>query len=201
MTTEIKSPPVESDWLGARLKRKEDQRLVTGNGAYLADISMRGMLHAMFVLSDSAHAKILSINTAEASKLPGVVKIYTGEDIRDKIKPMPQPVVTPNLPAEYPTFWPLAVDKVKYHGEPVALVIARDRYLAEDAAELIEIEYEDLTPVLNPESALKQNSPLVHEESESNEIFGMTFTGSLTEEEQRKNEQEVEELLKKAITL
>ena len=143
MTTEIKSPPVESDWLGARLKRKEDQRLVTGNGVYLADISMRGMLHAMFVLSDSAHAKILSINTAEASKLPGVVKIYTGEDIRDKIKPMPQPVVTPNLPAEYPTFWPLAVDKVKYHGEPVALVVARDRYLAEDAAELIEIEYED----------------------------------------------------------
>ena len=97
---------------------------------------------------------------------------------------MPQPVA-PNLPAEYPTFWPLAVDKVKYHGEPVALVVARDRYLAEDAAELIEIEY-DLTPVLNPESALKQDSPLVHEESKSNEIFGMTFTGGLTEEEQKR---------------
>ena len=198
MTTEINPPTVEKDWLGVRLKRKEDQRLVTGNGAYLADISLRGMLHAMFVLSDSAHAKILSINTLEASKLPGVIKIYTGEDIRNKIKPMPQPVVTPNLPAEYPTFWPLAVDKVKYHGEPVALVVARDRYLAEDAAELIEIEYEDLTPVLNPESALKQGSPIVHEESESNEIFGMTFTGGLTEEDQRKNEQEVNELFEKA---
>ena len=198
METENRTSAVVKDWLGTRLSRKEDRRLVTGGGAYLADITLRGMLHATFVLSDFAHARIVAIDTSEASKLPGVIKIYIGEDIKEKIKPMPQPVVTPNLPAEYPTFWPLAVDKVKYHGEPVALVIARDKYIAEDAVELIEIEYDDLTPVLNPESAIAEDSPLVHQESESNEIFGMTFTGGLTEEEQKQNEREVDALFDQA---
>jgi len=188
----------DNNWIGARLSRKEDLRLITGSGAYLSDISIRGMLHATFVLSEYAHATIKSINTTEASKMPGVIEIYTGENIKEKIKPMPQPVVVPNLPAEYPTFWPLAVDKVKYHGEPVALVIARDKYVAEDATELIEIEYEELPPILNPENALENESPLVHEESRSNQIFGMTFTGGLTEEEQDANAKKVETLFSEA---
>ncbi|MGR8919900.1 MAG: xanthine dehydrogenase family protein molybdopterin-binding subunit [Gammaproteobacteria bacterium] len=183
------SNPVEhsKDWMGARLARKEDLRLVTGSGRYLADIVLPGMLHACFVRSDHAHARILDIDSSEAEAMPGVVAVYTGAAIRDLIKPMPQPVVRPNLPARYPTFWPLAVDKVKFHGEPVALVIARDKYTAEDAAETVFVDYEELEPILDPEAALAADSPLVHEEDGSNEIFAMTFTGGETEAEQAEN--------------
>ena len=174
------SAPADTDWMGARLARKEDRRLVTGQGRYLADIVLPGMLHAVFVRSEYAHARINGIDASEALAMPGVLAVYTGADIKDAIKPMPQPVVRPNLPARYPTFWPLAIDKVKFHGEPVALVIARDKYIAEDAAECVYVDYADLPPILDPEQALTAASPLVHEEDGSNEIFAMTFTGGDT---------------------
>jgi carbon-monoxide dehydrogenase large subunit len=183
-----------SDWMGARLARKEDLRLVTGTGRYLADIVLPGMLHAVFVRSEYAHARILGIDTAEALAVPGVVAVYTGADIRDAIKPMPQPVVQPNLPARYPRFWPLAIDKVKYHGEPVALVVARDKYTAVDAAELVQVDYEELPAVLDPVQALAEGAPLVHEEDGSNEIFAMTLTGGETPEAQKRNAEEVERI-------
>ncbi|MGE0858529.1 MAG: xanthine dehydrogenase family protein molybdopterin-binding subunit [Gammaproteobacteria bacterium] len=186
------------DFLGARVPRKEDQRLVTGAGKYLADLVLPGMLHAVFVRSEYAHARIRGIDASEALALPGVVAVYTGGEFRDTVKPMPQPVVQPNLPARYPTFWPLAIDKVKHHGEPVALVIARDKYVAVDAAELVVVDYEELTPVLDPERALEDDSPLVHEEDGSNEIFAMTLTGGMTEEEQRRNAEEVERIFQGA---
>ncbi len=188
---------VTTEWMGARLARKEDLRLVTGTGKYLADIVLPGMLHAVFVRSEYAHARIKGIDKREAEAMPGVVAVYTGEDIRNKIKPMPQAVVLPNLPAKYPTFWPLAVDKVKFHGEPVALVIARDKYVAVDASECVYVDYEELSPVLDPEQALAGGT-LVHEEDGTNEIFAMTFTGGETEEEQRRNEEEVEKIFQSA---
>ena len=77
------------------------------------------------------------IDSSEAEAMPGVLAVYTGAGIKDVIKPMPQPVVQPNLPGLFPKFWPLAVDKVTFHGEPVALVVARDKYVAEDAAESV----------------------------------------------------------------
>ena len=88
-----------------------------------------------------------------AKAMPGVIAVVTGGDIKDKILPMPQPVVQPALPATYPKHWPLAVGKVKWHGEPVAAVVARDPYIAEDAAETIEVEYDPLPYVGDPESA------------------------------------------------
>lgn len=191
------APGEGADWLGARLARKEDQRLVTGAGKYLADIVLPGMLHAVFVRSEYAHAKIAGIDKSEAEAMPGVVAVYTGADIRDVIKPMPQAVVLPNLPAKYPTFWALAVDKVKFHGEPVALVVARDKYTAVDASECVYVDYEELPPVLDPEQAL-EGGTLVHEEDGTNEIFAMTFTGGETEEEQAKNDAEVEEIFRNA---
>jgi len=130
--------------------------------------------------------------------MPGVVAVYTGEDMQAHVKSMPQPVVTPNLPARYPTFWPLAVDKVKFHGEPVALVIARDKYVAVDAAECVYVDYEELPVVLDPEQALTADSPLVHEEDGSNEIFAMTLTGGETPEEQAANAAAVEEIFQRA---
>jgi carbon-monoxide dehydrogenase large subunit len=104
----------------------------------------------------------------------------------------------PNLPARYPTFWPLAVDKVKYHGEPVALVVARDKYLAVDAAEAVVVDYDELPLILDPERALEPSSPLVHEADGSNEIFAMTFTGGDTQTAQAANAAEVERLFASA---
>ncbi len=187
-----------ADWLGARLARKEDLRLVTGQGRYLADIVLPGMLHAVFVRSEYAHARITGIDTSEAAAMPGVVAIFTGADFKDTVKPMPQPVVKPNLPARYPTFWPLAIEKVKFHGEPVAVVIARDKYVAEDAAECVYVDYEELPVVRDPEQALAADSPLVHEEDGSNEIFAMTLTGGETPEEQAANAAAVEEIFQRA---
>jgi carbon-monoxide dehydrogenase large subunit len=179
------------EWLGERLPRKEDLRLVTGKGKYLADIAMPGTLHAVFVRSEYAHANIIGIDLTEAESLPGVIAIYTGENIKDRINPMPQAIVQPNLPAKYPTFWPLAVGKVTFHGEPVALIIARDKYIAEDASELVLVDYEELPVVLDPEKALTRNSTVVHEKDGTNEIFSMTFTGGENEESQNSNEAEV----------
>ena len=115
--------PVEdsAQWLGAPAPRKEDLRLITGSGKYVADIVLPGMLHAVFVRSEYAHARINGINKREAESMPGVVAVYTGDDLKDVVKSMDQPVLKPNLPAQYPSYHALAVGKVRYHGEPVAL--------------------------------------------------------------------------------
>ena len=186
------------DWMGTPLPRKEDRRLLTGKGKYVSDIVIPGALHAVFVRSEYAHAKILSINTSEVEELAGVERIYTGDQIKHLIKSMPQPIVQPALPAHYPTFWPLAVDKVTFHGEPVALVIARDKYVAEDAAELVFVDYEELEPVLDPEEALKPEAAIIHEKDGTNEIFSMTFTGGDTEASQAENAAEVEKIFQNA---
>ncbi|MGD9536032.1 MAG: xanthine dehydrogenase family protein molybdopterin-binding subunit [Alphaproteobacteria bacterium] len=187
-----------SNWVGAKFNRKEDHRLITGKGKYLADIVVPGMLHIVFVRSEQAHAKIVKIDVSEAKKLPGVVAVVTGEDIKDKIKPMPQPVVQPALPANYPRHWPLAVGKVKFHGEPVAAVVARDKYTAEDAAELVQVEYDPLPYIGDPEKALADTSLRVHDEWPDNIIFQMTFTGGPDDASRAKNDEEVERIMKSA---
>jgi aerobic carbon-monoxide dehydrogenase large subunit len=186
------------NWMGARLERKEDLRLITGHGKYLADIVIPGMLHAVFVRSDHAHAKIKRIDITEAQALPGVVAVLTGEEFKSQCKSMRQPVLLPNLPAKYPVYYGLAVDKVKFHGDPVAVVIARDKYVAVDAAELVVVDYEELPVVLDPEAALKPGSPKVHDEEADNEMFAMTFTGGGTAEEQAKNDAEVDKIFQSA---
>lgn len=187
-----------ADWLGAPLPRKEDMRLVMGDGKYLGDIILPGMLHAIFVRSEYAHARIKGIDKSEAEMMQGVIKVYTGAELQSTMKSMPQDVLLPNLPAKFPTFWPLATDKVKFHGEPVALIIARDKYTAVDASECVYIDYEELTPVLDPERALESDAPQVHEEHTDNEIFAMTFTGGETEDAQNQNDLEVERIFKTA---
>ncbi|HUC67897.1 MAG TPA: xanthine dehydrogenase family protein molybdopterin-binding subunit [Stellaceae bacterium] len=202
MTSTINMPhdrhPRSSDWVGRQFSRKEDHRLTTGKGQYFADILVPGMLHLVFVRSTHAHARIKRIDFSAARALPGVVAVVTGADIKDQIKSLPQPVVVPALPARYPTFWPLAVDKVKFHGEPVAAVIARDKYVAEDAAELVEVEYEPLPHVRNMETALDPAAPLVHEGWPDNEMFALTFTGGGTAETQAANDAEVDGLIRAA---
>jgi len=185
-------------WVGAKFNRKEDHRLTTGKGRYLADLTLPGMLHLTFFRSERAHATINSIDTSKAMALPGVVAIVTGEDIKEKILSLPQPVVQPGLPAKFPKHWPLAVGKVKFHGEPVAAIVSRDKYIGADAAELIEVDYTDLPYVGDPESALKSGAPLVHDDWDDNLIFEMGFTGGDTEESQAENDAEVEKIMQTA---
>ncbi len=185
-------------WVGAKFNRKEDHRLTTGKGRFLADLSAPGMLHLTFLRSARAHATIKSIDTGKAKALPGVVAIVTGEDIKDKILPMPQPVVQPGLPARFPKHWPLAVGKVKFQGEPVAAIVTRDKYVGADAAEAIEVDYEDLPYVGDPEKSLEAGATLVHDDWDDNLIFEMGFTGGDTEESQKQNDEDVEKIMQTA---
>lgn len=191
-------PDAGGSWMGTRLPRKEDLRLITGQGKYVADIVLPGMLHAVFVRSDYAHARLLNVDVSAALEAPGVVAVITGEEMKTQCRSMRQPVLLPNLPAKYPTYYGLAVDKVKFHGDPVAMVIARDKYQAVDAAELVVVDYEELPVVLDPETALAAGAPLVHDEEADNLMFEMTFTGGGTDEERAKNEAAVEKIFQTA---
>lgn len=182
-------------WIGAGLARKEDIRLTTGRGQFFADHKLPGALHLVFVRSIHAHARIKSIDTSAAAALKGVVAVVTGEDIRHDIKPIPQPSLVPALPANYPQFWPLAIGKTKFHGEPVAAVVASNRYIAEDAAHLVAIDYEVLPAVTDMEAALESNSPVVLDEFDTNEQFAMNITGGMTPEEQQGKQDEINALL------
>ena len=128
-------------WVGSHFHRKEDHRLTTGKGPFPRRHRAAGCAPSWSSSGATTRMPLIkSIDVSAAKAMKGVVAVVTGEDIKDEILPMPQPVVQPALPATYPKHWPLAVGKVKWHGEPVAAVIARDPYVAEDAAETIEVE-------------------------------------------------------------
>jgi aerobic carbon-monoxide dehydrogenase large subunit len=182
--------------IGQRVTRKEDVRLTTGRGQYFGDIRVPGgVLHCVFVRSTHAHAELVSVNVDAAREAPGVVAVFTGEDIKDRLMPLPHPIVVPNLPGKFPKHWPLAVGRVKFNGEPLAVIVATDRYLAEDASELVEVEYADLPYVGSPEEAMRPNATIIHEGWDNNEIFSMSFTGGSTEESVEANINEVQAII------
>ncbi len=151
-------------FFGARVKRVEDPRLLVGGGRFVDDIERVGMLHASFVRSVEARARINGVDITEAEKMPGVVKVFTGSDFSGK---------EVRCVSSYDGFqvsgYPaLAEKEVRFNGEAVAMVVAEDPYLAEDAAERVIVDYEPLTPVIDAERALLHDSPLVHEEWEGN---------------------------------
>ncbi|HJU27979.1 MAG TPA: xanthine dehydrogenase family protein molybdopterin-binding subunit, partial [Candidatus Binataceae bacterium] len=151
-------------FVGERIKRREDPRLISGTAAYVDDVRLPGMLSAVILRSPYAHAKIKSINVEAARKAPGVVAVLTGEDLRDKIGSLPCVA-----PAEHIPFHPvLAQDKVRYVGEPVAVAVASDPYKAQDALDLIEADYDPLDAVVDPEKALAPEAPLLHEQFGNN---------------------------------
>ena len=153
-------------WIGMPLKRKEDPRLIQGLAHYVDDITPAGTLHAAFVRSPYAHARIRGINTTAAAAAPGVVAILTGADTRDKLGPVPVAADIPEM--KVPPHHSLAVGTVHYSGEPVAVVVADDRYRARDAADLIEVDYDPLPVVTDPEKALEKGAPRVHEQFPDN---------------------------------
>lgn len=159
-------------YIGERIKRNEDPRLLTGQALFVDDVDLPGMLHAAFLRSDYAHARIVSIDVTQALERPGVVAVYTAELMGDEWQPGPANV-SPPASVESITFHsrtqvPLAKGKVRHVGEAIAVVIAESRYIAEDAVEDIWVEFEPLEVVSDIEKALDPGAPLIHDELESN---------------------------------
>jgi 2-furoyl-CoA dehydrogenase large subunit len=155
----------QSKWVGKSFPAKEILRYVRGRGEYIDDVKLPNMWHAADLRSPYAHARIKHIDTEEALKLGGVKGVLLGKDIPDMSNPFPAAGVPPEL-----KFYSMAVDKVRYMGEPVATVLAKNRYIAEDALDLIRVEYEPLPVVVDQEKALEEGAPLVHEEVGTNLI-------------------------------
>ena len=145
-------------WFGEPVKRNEDERFLTGSGTYVDDVMPAGAVHAAVLRSPVAHARITRIDCSAARSLPGVLEVWTWEDLGDLWRP--SPMVVPHDALTHPrTQYPLARDKVNYVGEAVALVVALDRYIAEDACDLIEIEYESMPAVTElEESAFRSDA-------------------------------------------
>ena len=160
------------EYVGQRMTRTEDAQLLTGQALFVDDVQIHGMLHAAFLRSDYAHARLLSIDASAARERPGVVAVYTAEDMGDDWGPSP-PNVSPPPGMEGVTFYsrtpvPLVKDKVRHAGEALAMVLAESRYIAEDATEDIRVEFEPLDAVVDLETALDPDAPLVHDDLESN---------------------------------
>lgn len=158
-------------YFGERIKRNEDPRLLTGQGLYVDDVDLPNMLHVAFVRSPYAHARINNIDVSQALGREGVVAVYTANDLGDYWKPGPLLVSPPpvdDIVFNEKTQVPLAKDKVKFAGEPIVMVLAESRYIAEDALADIQIDYEPLDAVVDLEKALQSDSTLIHEEIGSN---------------------------------
>src|ERR1700689_2299202 len=144
--------------VGKRIRRREDPRLITGTATYVDDIKMPGMHYASIVRSPHAAANIKSIDISKAAALPGVAAVFIGRDT-EKVGPVPCGASLPGL--RVPHHHILATDRVYFVGHPVAVVVATDRYIAADAADLVEVDYEGLPAVADPEKALAPAAPPV----------------------------------------
>jgi 2-furoyl-CoA dehydrogenase large subunit len=150
-------------WVGQAIARTEDAALLTGQARFIDDLEpVAGLRHAAILRAQHAHAKILGIDVARAEALPGVVGVVIGADIAEATHPIPSTLRTPMI------YYPIAIDKVRYMGEPVAVVVAEDRYIAEDALDLIDVTYEELPAIVDPARALQPEGPFLHEEMASN---------------------------------
>jgi carbon-monoxide dehydrogenase large subunit len=163
---------VTNKYIGKRIRRMEDPRLLTGQALFVDDVDIPGMLHAAFLRSDYAHARLKSIDISTAQQRPGVVAVYTAESMGEDWQPAPPSVPSPPTAKDVlfnsRTQVPLAKDKIRYAGEPIAVVIAESRYIAEDAAEDIIVDLEPLEAVTDLEKALSPQSVRVHDDLDSN---------------------------------
>lgn len=153
------------------LARLEDAALLTGRGRFLDDLDpLPGTLVATVVRSPHAHARIRSVDLEAARRHPGVAAVIGPEEVLATLRPFPLSVKAPT------PYYPTATDKTRFVGEPVAVVVASDRYVAEDAAELVRVDYEPLPAVVRTDEALRPDAPLLHEQAESNVATDRTFT-------------------------
>lgn len=165
-------------WVGRSIPRKEDHRLLIGDGQYVADITLPRMLTAGFVRSPHANAEILNIDASKALALPGIIDVKIGRDLQH-LGPILSDLSVPRLPGETkrPVFCPLPVNEVTYAGDLVAVVIGRDKYVVEDAVNAVEVEYAVREAVLDPEQALLAASPRVYADWDDNVVYHQHFSG------------------------
>ncbi|MEX1358682.1 MAG: xanthine dehydrogenase family protein molybdopterin-binding subunit [Gaiellaceae bacterium] len=157
--------------VGTSVKRKEDLKLLTGRAQYVDDIQVPGMLWMEVVRSPYAHARIGAIDLSAATKAPGVIAAFSGADLADDWQASLPTAWVPTEDTNHPNHRPLAVDKSRFVGEGIAVVVAETREQAKDAAELVAVDYEPLKPVVDAQRALEEGAPLVHEEFGTNRCY------------------------------
>src|SRR5687768_9006111 len=180
MTQVAEAPAAAAQYVGGGVLRKEDPELVTGHARYVDNMSLPGMLWVGVVRSPFAHARINSVDVSRAREMPGVTAAFSGEDLAGEWAaglPCAWPIANRSFPdpttedPRAPDHWPLATDKARHAGDPVAVVVAESRALAADAIEAVDVDYDPLDPVLDVEDALKTEAPVVHEDLGDNRCY------------------------------
>ncbi|PKB78525.1 MAG: carbon monoxide dehydrogenase [SAR202 cluster bacterium Io17-Chloro-G9] len=166
---------------GSGIRRREDPRLITGQAGYTDDIKLQGMSFAAIKRSPHAHARVRSVDTSAARSAPGVLAVFTGADTDGVLNPIPCAWVVPESDVKAVAHPALAKDVVRYVGDGVAVVVAESRYQAEDALDLINVDYEPLPAVVNPEAALQAGAPQLHEDAPNNQAFHWVAAGGDTD--------------------
>jgi carbon-monoxide dehydrogenase large subunit len=157
---------------GSGIKRREDPRLITGQARYTDDFTLPNMAHLAVVRSPYAHAKIRKIDAKKARQVPGVVGVFTGQEMKDAgFGPIPCAWVVPGSNTKTPPYPPIAIDRVRYVGNAVAIVVAEDRYAARDGVDAVEVAYEPLPAVTDPFEAAQKGAPRLHDDVEENVCF------------------------------
>src|SRR6478735_12461056 len=174
---------IKPPYVGRSLLRREDRRLLTGQGQFIADLVLPRMLHAVLLRSPLAHARIRNVDLSRTRAAPGVAMALNGADLLQMLPPVPGGQIS--LPRKWtsviqhkflnPQQPLLAHDKVRHVGEAVAIIVAESRYLAEDAAELVTVDIEPLPAIVDPEEALRPQAPIVHERFSTNLIGAFTI--------------------------
>jgi carbon-monoxide dehydrogenase large subunit len=156
--------------IGARVKRSDDPRLLTGRGRYVDDLTLPRMVHVAFVRSAHAHARLARVDLEPARRLPGVVGVLTGETVARLCKPY-RGILLHYKGMKTGAMLPLAIERVRYVGEPIVALAAESRAAADDAVAVVGVEYEPLPPVLTPAAALAEGAPLIHAELGDNLVY------------------------------
>ncbi len=167
---------------GSAIKRREDPRLITGAATYVDDVKLPGLTYAAIHRSPYAHAKITRVDVDAARKAPGVIAVFTGADIKDKVTPVPCAWNPPNCDLKVPPHPLLAHDRVRYVGDGVAMVVAETRAAARDAIDLIDVDYDTLQGGVDPEKMAQPGAPQLHDEVPNNIAFTWVVAGGDAEQ-------------------
>jgi len=162
---------------GSGIRRREDPRLITGAATYTDDLVLPGMVQAAILRSPHAHARITRLDTSKAAKAPGVVAVYTGKDTDGVLAPVPCAWLLPNSELKVAKYPAMATDVVRYVGDAIAVVVAETRYQAQDALELIDVDYAALPAVVDPQKSAASGAPQLHPDVPGNQAFHWTVAG------------------------